>query len=317
MKPSRRNLLALTLTAVTLASRCGFAEEAGSGHYLPGATASFIDALPGKEAFAYVNAFTYYNGTASGSRQLELGGQAVANVEGTVYADTSFLLYQTPWKLFGGGYAVAVAIPYMWMDVKGDVRVGPVTGNRRDTANGIGDIEILPLMLGWTNGDLKFGGQFGVYAPTGDFQEGALANIGKNYWTFEPGLNVSWLSSKIGLELSAFAGLDLNTKNNKTDYQSGDVFHLDATVAEHVPLGKGFVGVGANAFCYQQITGDSGSGATLGSFEGRTVGIGPVVSYATKIGKTDVIAELKWLPELSVEKRLNGDTVWFKLALVF
>ena len=255
--------LSLTLTAFSLAGLCGYAEEAGSGHYLPGATASFIDALPGKEAFAYVNAFTYYNGTASGSRQIELGGQVVANIEGTVYADTSILLYQTPWKLFGGGYAAAVAIPYMWMDVKGNVQVGPVTGNRRDTANGIGDIEILPLMVGWTNGDLKFGGQFGVYAPTGEFEEGALANIGKNFWTFEPGLNVSWLSSKIGLELSAFAGFDLNTKNDTTDYQSGDVFHLDVTVAEHVPLGKGFVGVGANAFYYQQVTGDSGSGANL------------------------------------------------------
>jgi len=310
--------LLLTLTIATMLLPAALrAEEAGSGHYLPGATASFIDALPGKEAFAYVNAFTYYNGTASGSRQIELGGQVVANIEGTVYADTSILLYQTPWKLFGGGYAAAVAIPYMWMDVKGDVQVGPVTGNRRDTANGIGDIEIIPLMLGWTNGDLKFGGQFGVYAPTGEFEQGALANIGKNYWTFEPGLNVSWLSSKIGLELSAFAGFDLNTKNDKTDYQSGDVFHLDVTVAEHVPLGKGFVGVGANAFYYQQITGDSGSGARLGDFEGRTVGVGPVVSYAMKVGKTDVVAELKWLPELSVEKRLKGDTVWFKLALVF
>jgi hypothetical protein len=29
------------------------------------------------------------------------------------------------------------------------------------------------------------------------------------------------------------------------------------------------------------------------------------------------VAELKWLPELDVEKRLKGDTIWFKLALVF
>jgi len=310
--------LLLTLTIATMLLPAALrAEEAGSGHYLPGATASFIDALPGKEAFAYVNAFTYYNGTASGSRQIELGGQVVANIEGTVYADTSILLYQTPWKLFGGGYAAAVAIPYMWMDVKGDVQVGPVTGNRRDTANGIGDIEIIPLMLGWTNGDLKFGGQFGVYAPTGEFEQGALANIGKNYWTFEPGLNVSWLSSKIGTEVSLFAGFDVSTKNNETDYQSGDVLHLDATVAQHLPLFGGFAGVGANAFYYQQITGDSGTGAALGGFEGRTVGIGPVVSYAMKVGKTDVVAELKWLPELDVEKRLKGDTIWFKLALVF
>ena len=316
----KQNILAVALVGALAFTSVLHAEEAGSGHYLPGATASFIDALPGKEAFAYVNAFTYYNGSAGGSRELNLGGQVVANVDGTVYADTSFLLYQTPWKIFGGGYAAAVAIPYMWMEVKGNVQIGPVTGNRRDTADGIGDIELLPLMLGWTNGDLKFGGTLGIYAPTGEYEQGHLANVGKNYWTFEPGVSVSWLSSKIGTEVSLFAGFDASTKNNETDYQSGDVFHLDATVAQHLPLLGGFVGVGANAFYYQQITGDRGSGARLGDFEGRTIGIGPVLSYATKIGKsktTDLVAELKWLPELDVEKRLKGDTIWFKLALVF
>ena len=175
-------------------------------------------------------------------------------------------------------------------------------------------------MLGWKKGDVTYAATFGIYAPTGEFEEGKLANVGKKFWTFEPGLSVSWLSSKIGTEVSLFAGFDVNTRNDITDYQSGDVIHLDATVAQHLPLLGGFVGVGANAFYYQQVSGDSGSGATLGDFEGRTVGVGPVLSYATKIGKgktTDLVAELKWLPELDVENRLKGDTIWFKLALVF
>ena len=65
------------------------------------------------------------------------------------------------------------------------------------------------------------------------------------------------------------------------------------------------------------MTGDSGAGARLGDFQGRTVGIGPVVSYATKIGGTDLVAEVKWLPELEVNKRLKGNYVWFKLAVLF
>jgi hypothetical protein len=80
----------------------------------------------------------------------------------------------------------------------------------------------------------------------------------------------------------------------------------------------GFIGVGANAFYYEQISGDSGSGARLGDFEGRTAGIGPVVSYAHKLGEsTDLVTELKWLPELDTNKRMEGDFVWFKLALLF
>jgi hypothetical protein len=157
-------------------------------------------------------------------------------------------------------------------------------------------------------GDLKYDVRMGIYAPTGRFRTGRLANAGKNYWTFEPGVYLRYLSSKIGLEISAYAGMDFNTENEATDYQSGNQFHLDFTIAEHLPLFGGFVGIGASGFYYEQVTGDSGSGARLGSFEGMAVGVGPVLSYATKICQRDVVAEVKWLPELDTEKRLRGIT---------
>ena len=47
----------------------------------------------------------------------------------------------------------------------------------------------------------------------GNFTKGALANVGNNYWTFEPGAAASYLSSKYGFELTAFTGFDFNTKN--------------------------------------------------------------------------------------------------------
>jgi hypothetical protein len=300
------------------------AEEGGSGHYMPGGAASFIDALPGKPGLAVANFFNFYDGSASTSRQLPFGGLVTAGLDATAYSDTVVALYQTPLKLLGGYYAVGVVIPYVWMRAKGEVQVtGPggvtITSTVRDTANGIGDITLYPFMLGWIglNGDLKYDARLGIYAPTGDYDKGKLANLGKNYWTFEPTVSLSYISSKIGLELSAFAGMDFNTKNHKTDYRSGTQFHLDFTVAEHLPLFGGIIGLGANAFYYQQITGDSGSGASLGDFKGHTLGIGPVLSYATKIWKKDLVAEVKWLPEIEVKKRLKGDYIWFKLGMVF
>ncbi len=75
--------------------------------------------------------------------------------------------------------------------------------------------------------------------------------------------------------------------------------------------------MGANAFYDQQLEGDSGSGTVLGDLKGRTSGIGPVVSYTTKVWKHDLAAEVKWLPEIDVKNRLKGDLVWFKLGIVF
>jgi len=49
----------------------------------------------------------------------------------------------------------------------------------------------------------------------------------------------------------------------------------------------------------------------------RTVGIGPVLSYITKIWRKDLVAELKWLPEIDVKNRLEGDYIWFKLGMLF
>jgi hypothetical protein len=88
-------------------------------------------------------------------------------------------------------------------------------------------------------------------------------------------------------------------------------------VAQHLPLFGGFVGIGANFFYYQQISGDSGSGVQLGPLEGRTIGVGPAISYVAKAGNANIAAELKWLPDLDVDHRLKGDAVWWNLGVTF
>ncbi len=322
----KKYILLASITCALALATSSRAEQGGSAHYSPGQTASFIDAFPGEPGkLVVLDYFTYYDASAPASRPLPLGGFLTADIGATVYADTVVGLYQAPWNVLGGGLAFGVAIPFVWLEVKGqaqriqpDGTLGPVVNNS-ESVNGIGDMTIIPFMLGWTNlmKDLKVDARLSIFAPTGEYEVGALANVGKNYWTFEPGLMVSWLSSKIGTEVSLYTGVDFNLQNQDMDYTSGTSLHLDLTVAQHLPLLGGFIGIGANAFYYQQLTGDSGSDALLGSFKGNTVGVGPVLSYVRQMGKSQLLAELKWLPELDVDKRLKGDYVWFKLGFLF
>ena len=294
------------------------AEEGGSAHYAPGSMSDFIDALPGKSGFVFANAYTYYDGNATPQMPIDFGGRTTLDAHATLNAYSLYGLYETPLRLLGGNYAVAVTIPFVWLEIEGQLNAGPLNPKLRDTASGLGDIALYPFILGWTNAtDMKYDVRLGVYAPTGEYDTGQLANVGRNYWTFEPAISYSWLNTKIGTEATVFVGMDFNTENDATHYQSGTSFHIDGTLAQHLPLFGGFAGVGGNGFFYQQISGDSGSGATLGSLEGRTAGVGPVVSYAHKIGHMDFAGEVKWLPELEREKRLKGDYIWVKVGIVF
>jgi len=49
--------------------------------------------------------------------------------------------------------------------------------------------------------------------------------------------------------------------------------------------------VGAEGFYFDQVTGDSGSGAVLGDFKGMTSGLGPVLGYIQPLGTQSLAVE--------------------------
>ncbi|MFW9847112.1 MAG: transporter [Candidatus Thorarchaeota archaeon] len=110
---------------------------------------------------------------------------------------------------------------------------------------------------------------------------------------------------------------DFNQENPDTDYESGTQVHLDGTLAQHFPLAGTLAGLGVSGFYYQQVSADSGDGASFGDFKARSVGAGPVFSLDGKIGDLDLIGELKWLHEFDTKNRLEGDTVFLKAVLKF
>lgn len=293
------------------------AEEGGTGHYLPGSIASFVDAVPPTPTFVARLNGIYYDGSFGGA--LPIAGLAPVNVDAQSYAAGLTLLWRPKLELAPGlSYALSTTIPYVWLEVAGDVTAGTTRVRRSSSENGLGDLVLMPVMLNYAlSRDVHLDLRGGIYAPTGDYEVGRLANTGKNFWTFEPTVGFLYFGQKNGLEASVYAGLDFNTKNQDTSYQSGSQFHIDGTLAQHFKLAGGLAGAGVTGFWYDQLTGDSGTGATLGSFKAQTAGVGPVLSYTRKLGKADLIAEVKWLHEVETRNRLEGDYLWLKLIFKF
>lgn len=115
---------------------------------------------------------------------------------------------------------------------------------RSDSESGLGDILLFPLMLNYAvSPDLNVNFRVGLYAPTGDYEVGRLANTGKNFWIVEPTLGVIYFGQKNGRVASLFLGVDFNEENPDTEYKSGTQVHLDGTLAQHFQLVGGTGGM--------------------------------------------------------------------------
>ena len=293
------------------------ATEGGTSHYIPGSIATLIDLAPTKPGWVVEPIYLHYQGSASAAKSIPIAGVITAGL--SAKSDAALLggLYTFGQKILGAHYTVGAYLPYLWINAEANVNTPLGTVRRRDTASGIGDMTLIPAMLAWKTGFWQFNALLPIAAPTGGYQVGQLANTGLNYWTFDPTIGVSYNNEKIGFNTALHIGITANTKNYATNYNSGSTLHFDGSIQQLLPIGPGYIGVGAEAFYLQQVTGDSGSGANFGKFKGYTAGIGPVLSYILPLGKQTFVTEFRWLPELNVKNRLEGDYFWLKSVYQF
>jgi len=313
MKPLARALIAAAaaLLAGPWAAQAG---EGGVSHVMPGANATMLDLPPTAPGWFFKPMYINYRGDITAKLPTAVG--IVANAEATTNTIALGGGYGFEQKVLGAHYGVAAFVPYSWVDISAETAA---IGGKRilNSVSGIGDVTIVPVLMAWKSGDVQYDFLLPIYAPTGSYKVGRLGNTGLNYWTFDPIVGVSYNNAKSGFNAAAHLGYAMNTENGDTQYKSGNVLHLDASVQQIFPLGSGLANIGAEAWYFDQVTCDSGAGATLGCFKGRTAGIGPVLGYIQPIGQQRMIFELKWLPELDTKNRLNGDFIWFKMVYKF
>ncbi|HBH86591.1 MAG TPA: hypothetical protein DDY17_03170 [Syntrophaceae bacterium] len=289
---------AVLLSPVALAGSA-FATEGGGGAYPNGAEDFMAGALPPPGTY-FKNYLTYYTASAFKDNK---GHDLIPDFKLKVVADVLRFVHVTNYKFLGADWAVQAVIPVVYQDV--------TLGGRSDDRFGLGDIIVDPIVLGWHSKNFHITAGLDIYIPVGAYSEDRLANPGRNYWTFEPVLGITYLSNG-GFELSAKFMYDFNTENDDTNYESGQEFHFDYTIGYHVNK-QWAVGIGGYYYCQRTEDEKNGIKQGPGGFEGRVFSIGPVVRYAYK----NMSFALKWQPEFEARNRPEGDKFWFNLVYAF
>jgi hypothetical protein len=279
------------------------ATEGGGGHYPNGAEDFMVGALPPPGTY-FINYLSWYS---ADSFRDDSGDKLFDDFDLDVVANTLRLVHVTDYKFLGANWAVHAFLPLVNVDVSR--RIAPPFDRESDSRFGLGDIIIDPFILGWHGKNWHLITGLDIYVPTGAYDKNDLANIGRNYWTFEPVVAFTYLSDG-GFEVSAKLMYAFNTENNDTNYQSGQEFHMDYTLGYHT--GPWSLGIGG--YYYQQTTDDELNSRTfMDGFRGRAFAIGPQVKYDYQ----NMAFTLKYQAETNVENRPDGNSLWFKFLYAF
>jgi hypothetical protein len=123
------------------------------------------------------------------------------------------------------------------------------------------------------------------------------------HWAADAGGGYTYFNEQVGFEASAVVGFTYNFINPYTQYQSGMDAHLDWALSPYVSdkLHVGMVG-----YVFRQVTGDSGTGARLGEFKSRVIGIGPQIGFFFPFGDQQGYLNFKAFQEYNAHNRLDG-----------
>jgi hypothetical protein len=293
------------------------ADEGGASFWLPGQMSSFA-ATPGEAGFSLPLVYYHTSADAGGARNFAVGGNLVAGLD--VSADLVFFVptYVFAEPVLGGQAALSMAWAAGRMEVGADAVITGPQGNtinlsRTDTVEGGADLYPMAT-LKWNRGNDNWMAYAMGGVPVGAYELGRLANIGLNHWSIDAGAGYTYLDPKAGHELSIVGGLTYNFENEDTNYQNGVDGHIDWAASQFLneQLHIGLVG-----YIYYQLSGDSGSGATLGDFKARVYAVGPQAGYFFPVGKAQGYVNLRGYYEFDASNRAEGWNASLTLSIPF
>lgn len=306
---------AILATVCILTCKIALADEGGMSIWLPGQISSFA-ATPADPGWSFP--FWYYHSTAdSGSNKTTLRGARITTglqAKADILFFSPTYVFETP--IMGAQASVSLTAPLARIDasVQGSL-TGPfgntLSGSRKDTETGLGDIYGMGR-LKWNRGVHNYMGYALSAFPVGSYDPNRLANPGQNHWAIDLGGGYTYLDSKAGHEFSAVLGFTYNFENHDTNYKNGIDAHLDWAASQFL---NAQTHVGLVGYFYQQMTGDSGSGALLGDYKSRVYAIGPQAGHFFMAGNRKLYTNFKGYYEFNANNRPEGWNIWLTIVI--
>lgn len=317
-----RNLAAiagLSVLALTADPQSALADASGVSFWLPGTFGS-LAATPVSPGWAYETIYIHLQMNAGagtnfvttngirGSVVAGLNAHADVLIEGVTYTFASPVL--------GGqaGFTVLAAPGAIGVGINGSL-TGPlgntISGGRSDTRTTLADV-FYQGTLKWNQGVNNEMIYITGNIPSGTYDSTRLANLSFGFTAFDVGGAYTYFNPQTGHEFSIATGVTYSLRNQDLQYQNGIDFHLDWGASQFISKN---VQLGVAGYYFQQLTGDSGLGATLGDFKGMAVGIGPQIGFLFPVGDMQGYLNVKGYADLDVENRPKGWSTWVSFVL--
>lgn len=302
--------------AILLTPVAANADNGGLSFWLPGAFGS-LAAAPTVPGWAYSTIYLHLAQSAGGGKNFTQGGSVVVGLDAKANVLVQGISYTFATPVLGAQATVAVLAAPGNVDVGINARLtGPagnaISGSVSDNRITVSDV-LYQGSLKWNQGVHNEMIYVTGNIPSGTYDPNRLANLSFGFTAVDFGAGYTYLDPKSGHEFSVAGGLTYSGMNNALQYQNGIDFHLDWGASQFISK---TVHVGLAGYYFQQVTGDTGAGATLGDFKGRVAGIGPQIGFILPLSKDyQGYLNLKAYKDFAAQNRPEGYTAWVTFSL--